>query len=312
MTDTIFIWGMFQRMKKRMCRLLMLAVMLLTGITCFFLNQSRVPETFDDLLRLSDKELETVSIARMNLLCAKGLPGSETIDVDECLKTLSQWAEHVLQKEQQYLPAFYKNRHKYRNSLPLFKGVYLGLAIQQDFKCGYNLALLKSGAMDDRKSTRFFNDSSDIFINGLIQQHKGSCSSLPVLAVALGRLCNYPMHLVACGGHLFVRWDDGVTQQNLEITGEGINSCSDDHYRKWPRAISEKEMQAERLMCNLSHREIFGTFASLRAVCLQEHGRYEEALECEQVAYRFFPDSRVFPLRIKHLEKMIEMKEASL
>ena len=139
------------------------------------------PRLFAELIELSEQELEFVDIARMNLLCAKGLPGSEELDVEQYMETLDMWAGHVMEMERRYTPAFQRNRLKYGNSMALFKGVYLGIAIEQDFNCGYNQGLLDSGAMADRNSTRFFRDSSDVFINGLIGSGKGSCSSLPVL-----------------------------------------------------------------------------------------------------------------------------------
>ena len=207
-----------------------------------------IPQSFRELIHLSDEELEKVGIARMNLLCAQGLPGSEELNIDQCLQQFDIWARHVKLMEQRYMPAFYQNRGKYRNSPALFKGVYLGLAIEKDFNCKYNEDLEASGAMDDRASTSFFRDSSDIFINGLILDGRGTCSSLHVLMVALGRRCGYPMHLVACGGHLFCRWDDGNEKMNLEITCEGVTPYPDEHYLNWPRKLSDAEIVRERLM----------------------------------------------------------------
>lgn len=124
-------------------------------LVIFGCGQSRktgTPQTFEELIRLPDEAIEQLDVARMNLLCAKGLPGSENLDVDQCLSKLDEWAGHVLEQEQKYLPVFPRYREKYKNSLALFKGVYLGIAIQQDFKCGYNQELIDSGAMEDRRS----------------------------------------------------------------------------------------------------------------------------------------------------------------
>jgi len=53
------------------------------------------PETFKQLLGLSPAELERCDIARMNLLCAEGLPGAENLNVEEDLAALDQWAQHI-------------------------------------------------------------------------------------------------------------------------------------------------------------------------------------------------------------------------
>ncbi len=266
-----------------------------------------VPHSFDDLLDLSDAELQKIDIAHMNLLCALGLPGAENLDIEQCLQQLDTWAKHVKAMEQRYMPAFQQNRAKYSNSPALFKGVYLGIAIEQDFHCGYNDSLLDSGAMDDLSSTRFFADASDIFINGLIEEGTGSCASLPVLMVALGRRCGYPMHLVACGGHLFCRWDGDGERVNLEITCDGVNTHADVHYRNWPRMISDVEIAQEHLMCNLANREMLGLFASLRGACLKEHDRYEEALACYRFASRCLPDSRIMKLSVESLKETLHI-----
>lgn len=283
-------------------------MLIVMGGIAFAYQQNKTPKiplTFEELIQLSDEEIENFDIGRMNLLCAKGLPGSEDLDIEDCIQKLDQWAEHIKYREQQSLPAYFKYREKYKNSIALFKGAYLGFAIQDDFKCNYNMELYESGIMEDRTSTRFFHDSSDIFINGLITDQKGTCSSMPVLMVVLGRRCDYPFHLVACGGHMFSRWDDGAEKFNFDITNnKGVKMEGDDYYMSFPRSISEKEIAEESLMRNLTNKEMLGAFASLRAMCYWEHKQYEKALFCEKFASTIFPKSRITRLRIEHLEKL--------
>ena len=117
---------------------LMVATVMLGGIFAYSQGpKMKVPRSFAELIELSEQELELVDIARMNLLCAKGLPGSEELDVEQYMETLDTWAGHVLEMERRYTPVFHRNRLKYGNSMALFKGVYLGIAIEQDFNCGY-------------------------------------------------------------------------------------------------------------------------------------------------------------------------------
>lgn len=285
----------------------MVALFVVGGITFFPQKNEkiRIPQTFEELIQLSDEEIETIDIARINLLCAKGLPGSEDLDIEKCLQQLDEWSEYVKIQEEQSLSAFFKYREKYKNSIALFKGAYLGFAIQDDFKCDYNMELYDSGIIADRTSTLFFHDSSDIFIHGLINDRKGTCSSMPVLMVVLGRRCGYPLYLVQCGGHLFARWDDGKEQFNFDITNnKGVKTEPDQHYLDWPRPLSEQEIKDEVLMKNLTNREMLGVFSALRAVCFQEHKQYEQAILCEKVTEQIFPNSRITKLRIEHLKKL--------
>src|SRR5208282_2951473 len=55
----------------------------------------KLPRTLPELLALKPDELEGTDIALMNLLCAQGLPGAENLNLDECLATLDQWAQHA-------------------------------------------------------------------------------------------------------------------------------------------------------------------------------------------------------------------------
>lgn len=73
-----------------------------------------LPQTFDEMVQLPDEAIERLDVARINLLCAKGLPGSEGLDVEKCLNKLDAWARHVLVQEQKYLPVFPRYREKYK------------------------------------------------------------------------------------------------------------------------------------------------------------------------------------------------------
>ena len=70
--------------------------------------QSRAPErsrqrtstvpaglTLGHLLEMSPAQLADVDIAEMNLLCAKGLPGSENLDAQKELQIVDYWTDRV-------------------------------------------------------------------------------------------------------------------------------------------------------------------------------------------------------------------------
>jgi hypothetical protein len=58
-------------------------------------DNSKQPKTLAELLALPPDQLENVDIARIDLLCAEGLPGAESLDVEQCLRTLDEWARYV-------------------------------------------------------------------------------------------------------------------------------------------------------------------------------------------------------------------------
>jgi hypothetical protein len=238
-------------------------------------------------------QLTNLDIALMNLLCAEGLPGAEGLDVKQSLALLDQWAEVARVAEAKYRPTFYRDPANYDHSLAKFKAVNLVLTLQQDLGCGYNMELVTSGAMADVTSTRFFRDSSDLFLHGSTKSRSGSCASLPALVVAVGRRCGYPLYLVPTKGHLFCRWEDGSERFNIETAGQqGVDSKPDYYYRQWPHPIDDDEITTEKYLQTLSPAEELGVFASLRGMCLQENGSLSEAADAFRLALNSFPDSR--------------------
>jgi len=250
------------------------------------------PSSYAELMALPERELANVDIARMNLLCAEGLPGAENLDVKQCLAVLDQWAEVVRQAERKYLPQFHRNPARYDNSLAKFKAVNLALTLKQDLGCDYNKELVTSGVMADIRSTQFFRDSSDVFLHGFIEKRKGSCASLPVLMVAIGRRCGYPLYLATSKGHLFCRWDAGSERFNIETAIEGVDSKPDSYYHRWPYPFDDEELTTEKYLKSLSPSEEFGVFAQVRAACLEETRRLKEATQAYEAARRSFPESK--------------------
>lgn len=48
-----------------------------------------------ELLELPEPEMKKLDIALVNLLCAKGLPGAEGLNIPQFLSTLDRWADGV-------------------------------------------------------------------------------------------------------------------------------------------------------------------------------------------------------------------------
>jgi len=166
---------------------------------------------------------------------------------------------------------------EFENSAGLFKMIMMGVVLAEDFKIQYSPAK-RGTAAEARLGDGFFADSSEVFLHGLLgSQHEGTCSSMPVLYVAVGRKLGYPLSLVTTKGHLFVRWDDASERFNIEVTGHGINRFSDDYYRHWPMEVSEEEIQAEGYFKSLTPGEELAVFLSIRGMCQSEAGQHAAA-----------------------------------
>lgn len=252
------------------------------------------PETYSELIMLSDSDLAKVDIALMNLLCAQGLPSSKPLEIETTLRTLDQWARLAQESERRYFPQYQQNPSRYDHSLAKFKAVNLALTLKEDLRCGYNMGLVDSSVMTDIRSTRFFQDSSDLFLHGFMGEARaGSCASLPILMVAVGRRCGYPLYPVSCKGHLYCRWDDGKERFNIEIAIQGVDSKPDSHYMAWPHRTNEAEATVEGYFKNLTPVQVLAVFSQTRAFCLLENGRYAESAAAYEVTFRGFPESRL-------------------
>jgi regulator of sirC expression with transglutaminase-like and TPR domain len=141
----------------------------------------------------------------------------------------------------------------------------------------------------------FFADSRSVFLHGLLGPERvGTCSSLPVLYVAIGRQLGYPLKLVTTRGHLFVRWEGAGERFNIEATGHGLNRFDDEYYRHWPFEVSKAEESAEGYLKSLTPPEELGVFLSIRGMCLRDLGRQAETADAFAIASRLAPDCRSY------------------
>jgi hypothetical protein len=252
----------------------------------------RHARSLDDLLAMTPEELAKVEIAEMNLLCAQGLPGSEQLDIPKCLKRLDEWAADVQFLTEQNMWAFREDPGKYRNSENKFRVLLLFSVLQLEHGVHYT-----NGG--DRNCN--YMSSKNPFIHGMIDDtNGGTCASMPVLYVAIGRRIGYPMKLVLAKTHIFARWEDPKTGEKFNI--EGTNNVFSDHpdsyYRNWPYPIADEEVREGWYMKSLTPAEELAVFLQNRAYCFQDNGRLKEARPAFVHSYRLAPQNPFGPAQI--------------
>ncbi|NQU25665.1 MAG: hypothetical protein HQ567_30630 [Candidatus Nealsonbacteria bacterium] len=243
------------------------------------------PKTLDELLALTPEQLAKVDIARANLLCAEGLPGAEKIDIEHALDQLDDWARRVRFETDRHLYRFQRNPAEYENSEAYFRVLWVSSMLQLDFGVHYNL---------ERVRDVDFTRSQDLFIHGMIDSDNGgTCVSMPVMYIAVGRRLGYPLRLVTTKAHLFFRWDGPVERINFEGSGRGLNTYPDDYYKSWPMKSTDAEVKRNRFLISYSPAEELAVFLSTRGHCLLENGRAKEALAAYTAACKLAPDDPV-------------------
>ena len=257
----------------------------------------RSAKALDDLLKFPAEKLGDVDIAEMNLLCATGLPGAESLDIDRCLARLDEWAMKVKRETERHLYRAHDPEwaDHYKHSENWLRAEFLAQVLQQDCGVHYNM---------ERVRDVDFTKSKDLFIHGMIDDaNGGTCSSMPILYMAVGRRLGYPLKLVQTKTHVFVRWDDGKERFNIETaTNGGVDSYTDDYYRTWPEKWTEAEVKANRYLVSLSAAEELAFFLACRGHCLLDNGHAKEAFEAYAVAQRLAPQDPAYPSWMRQAE----------
>ena len=247
-------------------------------------SYQRKVQALDELLAMTAEQLAEVGIAEMNMLCATDLPGAGELDIDGCLARLDEWAAKVKLETERHLYRVSDPRYAeyYRNSESYFRASMLLQVLQED--CGAKYSSERMRDVD-------FTNSKDLFLHGMIDDDNGgTCVSMPVLYVAVGRRLGYPLKLVTAKAHLFCRWDDGEERFNIEGSGAGMSSYEDEHYMTWPGRITKADVAAGRYLAPLSPSEELAVFLASRGHCLIDNGRVSEAVEAYAYALQLNPD----------------------
>jgi hypothetical protein len=286
------------------------SVALATQIARRFRTQAR-PATLAELLRLPPATLSNLSICELNLLCANGLSAANELDIKQCLATIGSWAQHVRSETERHLYRYERNPAEFENSPGYFRMLMLAVVLAEDYGILYDPQRM-GGPETVRMDDGFFADPHKVFLHGLLGRDRiGTCSSLPVLYVAVGRQLGYPLKLVATKGHLFVRWDGAGERFNVEATTRGSNRFDDDHYRHWPFEISSAEEQTEGYLQSLTPAGELSVFLSIRGSCLREAGRWLEATESFAAAARLSPKCHGYQALLADLQTTLASQTAT-
>lgn len=243
------------------------------------------------LVHLSDADLARLDIARVNLACAAGLPGSDQIDEPACLDKLDYWARCVKQYTERVLPHFRRKRYDYNNSEAYFRILTMVTVLQRDLGMQYNAEKIPEHVP---------LELADTFIHGTLLGQGGTCASIPVTLAAVGRRLGYPIKLVSTRsettGHCFARWHtSGGETFNIEAAGHGCSSFDDDYYRTGRYELTP-EMEAHGgYLRSKTPKEELASFLADRANYWLRMTRLKEAAEAFTWSSCLVPYNKVYP-----------------
>lgn len=292
-------------------------------------NEPLIPSWCESCDGNDEDAIASRDVVLLNLAAAQGLPGTDDIDVEEYLDKLDDWADRVRIETLRHMYRFDPqsqqppSEYSYGNSLGRFCCYFLLQVLQEDCGVVYN---------PDRKFDPDFHDPADVFVHGILDENGGggTCATMPVIYVAVGRRLGYPVYLVETREHLFFRWDDShgthvewaspkrefwipPDRFNVEGSGEGIAYRDDAHYIQWPHMWKEPDFSHGRYLRSLTPTEEFASFVALRGECFWELGQLDEALKAYYYARKLVPeDQRYDWLHAKRTKEHDRRREREL
>src|SRR5262249_14324829 len=174
-----------------------------------------------ELVLRPEHELAATDLILMNLVCARGLPGTQGLDIAACVRRCDEYAERV--RNSTFRQAFAKRPEHWDYSWAKFRAHAMIAVFQRQCGFRYNYATTAENCPFRPEDT---------FVQGILFGEGGTCASLPVLYAAIGRRLGYPLKIVKAIGkrgtnsHFFCRWDDpGGERFNIETTAADGLCC---------------------------------------------------------------------------------------
>ena len=180
----------------------------------------------------------------------------------------------------------------------------LGFDYPEKFK-KFDLAPQEAGEM--------FRDERNVTLPGLLETHRGSCLTMPLIYVVIGQRIGLPVHYVTVGKHAFVRWDDGSLRVNIEATiTTQVTMAEDDSIYMKLEDLTPEEIAGTDALRNLTNREVVGILLHARSGIYYAHGPdyNREALRDATRAEKLAPGSRFAKLHLEEVKKRVKMAGA--
>ncbi|MCC6677436.1 MAG: hypothetical protein IT436_09850 [Phycisphaerales bacterium] len=239
-----------------------------------------------DLVAMSDAELEAMDPLVMNMVVAKGVPDLAGIDFAKYAKVVDGWAERIGAALVAREPGEAATSPAYQADPDIWRTGGMAMAL-----AGSSIGI---GYSRDVKLT----NHADLFVPGLIDTKRGTCSNMPVLYMAVARRLGWPLKAVVAADHMWCRWDDGKKRFNLEATSStsegGMGSFAtppDESYRK-DFKVSPKAEEVGSDLATLTARQTLGVYLQQRAGYYRESGKWADAEADLLMARLCFPQNR--------------------
>lgn len=95
------------------------------------------------------------------------------------------------------------------------------------------------------------------YLNGILDSNSGSCTTMPLLYLAIAQRLGYPIYPVAAPQHLFLRYvSPGFKEDNIEVTGGGAYVSNEDMI--YEMEIPQKGVESGTYLATMTLRQLLG------------------------------------------------------
>ena len=246
--------------------------------------------TVAQLMALPDAELEKVDIVEMSVAVAREIPRCENLDYQHYKQIVDGWADDVRRWMSVAEVNFQKSPKEWRNDINFFRLGLLATYLTRERGVRYH-EKYSQDQKEDRNSK--YEEPGAVLVHGLIDTLRGTCATMPVLHVAIGRRLGWPVSLASVGPHYVCRYDDGKVHYNIEATytGPGFVSDSDQDYIK-NDGLPQKAVTTGSDFRSLSGREMLGVFVGMRARYYWDTKQYDAADRDYVLSRVLYPNHR--------------------
>lgn len=99
------------------------------------------------------------------------------------------------------------------------------------------------------------------YLNGIMDTKAGSCTTMPMLYLAITQRLGYPIYPVAAPQHLFLRYvAEGFKEDNIEVTGNGAYVSNEEFIRDME--IPQRGVDSGTYLETMTYRQLLGDLIS--------------------------------------------------
>lgn len=228
-----------------------------------------------ELEKLLRGKNEDIDLALANWLIASDLPQFRDMSREEYFRLLDAMTDQVRQAMtvMQMTGSHGANPNDPDTRCYMFCSAIVGLqfAYREEFR-SENITRAQEKALH--------GDANNTFLPGLLRTRRGSCVSMPLVYLVIGRRLGLPVHLVTVGKHYFIRWEEPGYRMNIEPTiVQKVCMTPDESVYLDTEGLTRDQIRGSDLQ-NLTNREVVGQLFFTRSCYWDTKGPKAENQRC--------------------------------